>query len=89
MLEKLGKPSASLETDLFLPMGKRDAEALGVPYLPIVGTKHPIAILTEEEIRERARQMVDEVVRVLTTPAEKLETDYTTPPDLVRSSFPA
>lgn len=71
-------------------MGRRTAEASGMPYLPIVVTKHPIAYLTKDELMERARLMVDEIAYVLTAPREDLQRKYfKPPPDLPRSSVPA
>jgi hypothetical protein len=76
-LEKRGVPTATVNSDAFVVLGQMEAVALGVPGLPIVMVPHPMGDVSAEVVIERARDMVAQLVRVLTTDADKLESDYT------------
>lgn len=76
-LEKRGIPTATVNSDAFVVLGQMEAVALGVPGLPIVMVPHPMGDVSAEVVIERARDMVAQVIRVLTTDAAKLESDYT------------
>lgn len=76
-LEKRGVPTATVNSDAFVVLGQMEAVALGVPGLPIVMVPHPMGDVSAGVVIERARDMVAQVVRVLTTDAAKLESDYT------------
>lgn len=76
-LEKRGVPTATVNSDAFVVLGQMEAVALGVPGLPIVMVPHPMGDVSAEVVIERARDMVAQVIRVLTTDAAKLESDYT------------
>lgn len=76
-LEKRGIPTATVNSDAFVVLGQMEAVALGAPGLPIVMVPHPMGDVSAEVVIERARDMVAQVIRVLTTDAAKLESDYT------------
>jgi hypothetical protein len=76
-LEKRGIPTATVNSDAFVVLGQHEAVALGLPGLPIVTVPHPMGDVPAAEVRRRAAAMVAQVLHVLTTPAETLETEYT------------
>ncbi len=69
-------PTATICTDEFVSLGRAEAQALGMPGLPLVVIPHPLGGLRPEEVRARAEAAVDGVVYVLTQPAEKLSAEY-------------
>ena len=75
-LEKRYIPTATIATDGMAAMGQQAAGELGFESLPIVAIPHPSDLLTEDELQEVAEKIVDEIVYVLTEPAEKLEKEY-------------
>lgn len=76
-LEKRGIPTATVNSDAFVVLGQHEAIALGVPGLPIVTVPHPMGDVPVEEVRRRAAAMVAQVIHVLTSDAEALESEYT------------
>lgn len=42
------------------------AKMWGEPNYPVIYTAHPIASLTEDELRSRAESIVDQIVYILT-----------------------
>ena len=65
LFEKKGVPAASIVTDLFEETGRAMAQAWGVPDYKFLSMVHPIANLTEEELDQRARDIVPQVVKLL------------------------
>jgi hypothetical protein len=65
LFEKHGVPAASIVTDVFEETGHAMAQAWGVPHYKFLRMPHPIANLTEEELNQRARDMVPQVVQLL------------------------
>jgi hypothetical protein len=65
LFEKHGIPAASIITDVFQATGRAMAEAWGVPDYRYLAMPHPIANLTEEQLDQRARQIVPEIVDIL------------------------
>jgi len=65
LLEKHGVPSASIITDVFERTGRAMAEQWGQPQYKFLAMPHPIANLTEEQLDQRAREIVPEVVKLL------------------------
>jgi hypothetical protein len=65
IFEKRGVPAASIVTDVFVATGRAMAEAWGVPEYKFLVMPHPIANLTEEQLDQRAREMVPQVVELL------------------------
>lgn len=76
-LEKRGIPTATVNSDAFVVLGQQEAIALGLPGLPIVTVPHPMGDVPGDEVRRRAAAMVAQVLHVLTTGAEALESEYT------------
>ena len=67
LLEKHGKPSAAIITDVFDKTGRAMAEQWGQPNYQYLAMPHPIANLTEAQLDQRAREIVPEVVKLLMT----------------------
>ena len=65
LLEKNGIPAASIITDCFAETGQAMAEAWGLPNYKFLSMPHPIANLTEEELDQRAQDIVPKVVHLL------------------------
>lgn len=76
-LELRGIPVATVNTREFVKLGQFEAISLGMPGLPIVTVPHPIGDQPEAAVREKARAVVAEIVKVLTTDAGELEAEYT------------
>ena len=64
-MEKLGIPTASIITHVFLPTAKAMTRMMGVPDFEFVVAQHPLSSLTDEECRERAEAIAPDVERVL------------------------
>ena len=69
--EKAGVPAAVVLTDAFLTTGKTMARVQGAPDYEWITTAHPMAVLDEEQVKERARQLLPEVVAALTAGAAR------------------
>jgi hypothetical protein len=67
LLEKHGVPSVSIITDVFENTGRAMAEQWGQPHYKYLAMPHPIANLTDEQLDQRARAIVPEVVKLLLT----------------------
>ena len=65
VFEQQGVPSASIITDVFKLTGQAMANAWGLKNFRFLSMPHPIANLTDEELDQRARDIVPEVVRLL------------------------
>ncbi len=65
VFEQQGVPSASIITDVFLVTGRAMASAWGLKDFRFLSMPHPIANLTDEQLDQRARDIVPEVVRLL------------------------
>jgi hypothetical protein len=65
LFEKHGVPAASIITDVFHATGRAMAEAWGVPDYKYLAMPHPIANLSEEQLDQRAREIVPQVVELL------------------------
>ena len=65
-VEKAGTPSVTVCTDIFIESSRAIARTWGAPDYPLIFTKHPIARLTREQLRERAEEMFEQVVSILT-----------------------
>ncbi|MEO8717920.1 MAG: hypothetical protein ABI423_06830 [Burkholderiales bacterium] len=64
-LESLGVPTAVIVTTEFLHEARVQREALGMTGLVPVVIQHPLSSLSEEEIRGRAAQALEQVIAVL------------------------
>jgi len=65
VFEKHGIPAASIITDVFENTGRAMAQAWGLPNYKYLAMPHPIANLTDEELDQRARDMVPQIVDLL------------------------
>jgi len=65
LLEQSGIPTAVVVTDAFLNEARVQRKALGMDDLEPVVIRHPLSSLREEEIEERARDMIPQIKRVL------------------------
>ena len=65
LFEQRGVPAASIITHVFEATGRAMAATWGVPDYRYLVMPHPIANLTEEQLDQRAREIVPQVVEVL------------------------
>jgi hypothetical protein len=65
LFERRGVPAAAIVTDVFEATGRAMAEAWGVPDYKFLAMPHPIANLSEEQLEQRARAIVPQVVDLL------------------------
>jgi hypothetical protein len=65
VFEKHGIPAASIITDVFEATGRAMAQAWGLPNYKFLSVPHPIANLTDQELDQRAREIVPQVVQLL------------------------
>ena len=65
-MAKRGKSALTICSTAFVTLGRAQARALGDADLPIAVIPHPFGLRTREEVREIARQCVDEVVTLVT-----------------------
>lgn len=65
IFEKLGVQTATLVTDAFRASGDAMARRMGMPGYHYVMLPHPVANLTPDECRERACDVLPEIVDVL------------------------
>ena len=68
VLESSGVPVAAIITDSFIPTADAMAALRGAPGYKYATTSHPVAVLTEDKVKERAAQVLDDVVALLTDP---------------------
>ena len=73
VLEAAGLPVAAIITESFIPTANAMAALRGAPGYKYATTAHPVAVLTEEKVKERAAQVLDDVVALLVQDAEKAE----------------
>jgi hypothetical protein len=64
-MEKLGIPTASIVTHVFINTANAMTRMMGVPDFQYIVAQHPLSSLTDEEIKERAAQLAPEVERIL------------------------
>jgi hypothetical protein len=65
VFEQQGMPSASIITDVFKRTGEAMARTWGLKDFRFLSMPHPIANLTADQLDQRARDIVPEVVRLL------------------------
>ena len=58
-------PSAAIVTDVFNATGRAMARAWGLKDFKFLSMPHPIANLSDDQLDQRARDIVPEVVRLL------------------------
>ena len=64
-MERLGIPTASIITHVFLPTAKAMTRMMGVPDYEFVVAEHPLSSLTDDECDERAAQIAEKVENIL------------------------
>ncbi len=67
-LDKAGIPAVTICTDIFVETSRAMAQMWGAPDYPLIFTEHPISHLTREQLRQRAEEMMDQIVTILTVP---------------------
>jgi hypothetical protein len=65
LFERAGMPAAAICTDLFVPTADATAKIQGIPGYKYAVVKHPTGRLPEEELRERVRVALPEVIEIL------------------------
>ena len=70
VFEQAGLPAAVICSDAFVVTADAMAELRGAPGYHYLRTPHPVAVLTTDQVRQRAKQLLPEVVATLTQPAE-------------------
>jgi hypothetical protein len=66
VFEAAGLPAAVIVTESFRATTEAMAELRGAPGFPYATTQHPVAVLTEDKVKERAAGVMDAVVALLT-----------------------
>ena len=66
VLEAAGVPVAAIITESFITPADAMAALRGAPGYKYATTAHPVAVLTEDKVKERAAQVLDDVVALLT-----------------------
>lgn len=64
-LEKKGIPTVTICSDAFISLAKAVATSKGVPSLNMVVITHPIAGIPADQVRNKADNALDEIVRCL------------------------
>ena len=70
VLEAAGVPVAAIITDSFIPTADAMAALRGAPGYQYATTAHPVAVLTADKVRERAAQVLDDVIALLVEPGK-------------------
>ncbi len=63
--EQLGIPTAVVCTKPFIPTAKSMARILGIPDYPFVTVPHPLGSLKPDEVKERARMALPQIIEIL------------------------
>jgi hypothetical protein len=66
--EAAGLPAAAICSDAFRVTADAMAELRGVPGYRYATTPHPVAVLTPDQVKQRAAQVLDDVMNLLTEP---------------------
>jgi hypothetical protein len=67
VFEAAGVPVAAIITESFIPTADAMAALRGAPGYKYATTAHPVAVLTPDKVKERAAQVLDDVVALLTS----------------------
>ncbi len=59
------KPSVFIASDVFVDAAEKQAAALGLPEVKRVFVPHPIQDATDEEMRDKADAIVDQIIDAL------------------------
>src|SRR6266581_3026011 len=66
--EAPGLPAAAICSDAFRVTADAMAELRGAPGYRYATTPHPVAVLTPDQVKQRAAQVLDDVMNLLTEP---------------------
>ena len=66
--EQLGIPAASVITDRFIPTARAMAQFVGLADYPVLVVAHPISNNTDNQLRIKAEQIVQQAVAILQSP---------------------
>jgi hypothetical protein len=69
VFEAAGRPAAVIVTDSFRVTADAMAQLRGAPGYRYATTAHPVAVLTEDQVRQRAADALDDIVALLTETA--------------------
>jgi len=64
-IDHRGKPAAVVCTEPFIPTAQAIADIRGLPDYRFVVLKHPLGSLNDDELKQRARDAVPQVIRIL------------------------
>ena len=64
-VEKAGKPAACICSEPFVPTAKAVAKVRGIEDYPFATVSHPIGTLEYDDLMERARQALPQVLQIL------------------------
>ena len=70
VFEHAGLPSAVICSDAFTVTASAMADLRGAPGYRFIVTEHPVAVLDEEQVRQRAKRLAPEVVAMVTGHAD-------------------
>jgi hypothetical protein len=65
LLERAGLAAVSICTDPFALTARAMAKAYGFPGFEYVSIPHPVASLSEEQVKVRVRDMMPDLLRIL------------------------
>ena len=65
-------PTVTICSSEFVALGRAEAEALGMPALPLAIIKHPLGGLAAEEVRQRADSVLNTIEQLCTHPQQQL-----------------
>jgi len=71
VFEAAGLPTAVIVTESFRATTEAMAELRGAPGFPYATTAHPVAVLEEAQVKDRAAGVLGDVVALLTEPADE------------------
>jgi hypothetical protein len=70
VFEAAGLPAAAICSDAFRVTADAMADLRGAPGYRYATTPHPVAVLTPDQVKERAARVLDDIVTLLTAPDE-------------------
>lgn len=65
-------PTVTICSSEFVALGRAEAEALGIPDLPLAVIQHPLGGLAAEQVNQRAASVQAAVEKLCTTPSRQL-----------------
>jgi len=63
-------------SDEFAPLGRAESRMLGMAGIPIAVIPHPLAGNKPDEVQRKAEAVAEEIIAILTQPAEQLAHAY-------------